>query len=762
MSKSVPANTDLSDEILTPANYFELTNLEQSKILQFQQEILQLVVMGNNYKEICEQICLLMEQLLDNAVATVMLLDKEKQCMNVFAAPSVPEECVVQLNGLRPGPEAGSCGNAVFRQEAVYVESTLEDPRWQSIRKLAIDFNILSCWSMPVRSKGGECIGSFALSSFEHRLPSAFHRKLLEIGSFIIGITLEQQKMREQLYLSSKVFENSTEAIMIADANKTIISINKALNKITGYTEEEVINKSVSIMVSIRHSSKFFQKIWLSVKQYGHWQGEVWNRNKLGREYPAWFSITTVHGGDGIISYYLVNFSDITDKKKSDEIIWRQANFDSLTGLPNRNMFYDRLNHDIKNASRLGTQLAVLFIDLDRFKEVNDSFGHSIGDALLMEAAKRLSNCVRETDTVARLGGDEFTIILNGINNQCCAEAIIQMILLELAKPFHLNTKSAYVSASIGVTFFPEDASSTDILMKNADQAMYSAKNNGRNCWSCFTSSMRAASEIRSRTAYELRDALRNHQFYLMYQPILELATGNIHKAEALIRWQHPEQGTIYPAEFIAIAEETNLITDIGDWVFKQAANQVALWQENFNIEFQISVNKSPKQFINKMSDWVNHLRELELNGRSIIVEITENLLLDIHELVVEKLLNFRDAGVQVAIDDFGTGYSSLSYLKKFDIDYLKIDRSFISNLDSESNDRILCEAIITMAHRLGMKVIAEGVETDSQKQLLIAMGCDYAQGYFFSKPLTADKFEAFLLQQGQINPYIQSSTAIL
>jgi len=247
-----------------------------------------------------------------------------------------------------------------------------------------------------------------------------------------------------------------------------------------------------------------------------------------------------------------------------------------------------------------------------------------------------------------------------------------------------------------------------------------------------------------------------------MYQPILELATGNIHKAEALIRWQHPEQGTIYPAEFIAIAEETNLITDIGDWVFKQAANQVALWQANFAIEFQISVNKSPKQFINKMSDWVNHLRELELNRRSIIVEITENLLLDIHELVVEKLLNFRDAGVQVAIDDFGTGYSSLSYLKKFDIDYLKIDRSFISNLDSESNDRILCEAIITMAHRLGMKVIAEGVETDSQKQLLIAMGCDYVQGYFFSKPLTADKFEAFLLQQGKINPYIQSSTAIL
>jgi diguanylate cyclase (GGDEF)-like protein/PAS domain S-box-containing protein len=745
MSKNIRVNKDSSDQLYAPVNYFDLTNIEQGRILQFQQEILQLVVLGNDYKAICEKVCLLMEQLLDNAVATVMLLDKERHCMNVFAAPSVPEECIRQLNGLRPGPGAGSCGNAVFRQEPVFIESTLNDPRWENIRQLAIDFNILSCWSMPIRSKGDECIGSFALSSFEHRLPSVFHRKLLEIGSFIVGIALEQQKMNEQLYLSSKVFENSTEAILIADAGKIIISINKALHKITGYAEEEVIGKPISIVTSIRHGSNFFQKIWQSVKQHNHWQGEVWNRHKQGREYPAWFNIIPVRSKDGLISYYLINFSDITDKKKADEIIWRQANYDSLTGLPNRNMFYERLNHDIKSAARLGTGLTVLFIDLDRFKEVNDSLGHSVGDALLVEAAKRLTRCVRETDTVARLGGDEFTVILNGISEPRQAEKIIHTILLELAKPFYLNTKLAYVSASIGATFFPDDASCVELLMKNADQAMYAAKNSGRNCWSCFTSNMRAASEVRSKTAYELRNALKEEQFYLLYQPIVELKTGNVYKAEALIRWQHPERGTIYPGEFITIAEETNLITDIGDWVFKQAVNQVALWQANFNTGFQISINKSPKQFISRMGDWVNHLKERGLDGQSIIVEITENLLLDVHELVVKQLLNYRDAGVQVAIDDFGTGYSSLSYLKKFDIDYLKIDRSFISNMDSQSNDRILCEAVITMAHRLGMKVIAEGVETDLQKQLLIAMGCDYGQGNFFSKPMMVDKFEAFL-----------------
>jgi len=744
---NIRVNEGLSDQLYAPVNYFDLTNTEQGRILQFQQEILQLVVLGNDYKVICEKVCLLMEQLLDNAVATVMLLDKEKYCMNVFAAPSVPEECIRQLNGLRPGPGAGSCGNAVFRQEPVFIESTLDDPRWQNIRQLAIDFNILSCWSMPIRSKGDECIGSFALSSFEHRLPSIFHRKLLEIGSFIIGIALEQQKMNEQLYISSKVFENSTEAIMIADAGKIIISINKALHKITGYVEEEVIGKPVSIVTSIRHGSNFFQKIWQSVRQHNHWQGEVWNRHKQGREYPSWFNIIPVRSKNGLISYYLINFSDITDKKKADEIIWRQANYDSLTGLPNRNMFYERLNHDIKSATRIGMGLTVLFIDLDRFKEVNDSLGHSVGDALLVEAAKRLTRCVRETDTVARLGGDEFTIILNGISEPHQAEKIIHAILLELAKPFYLNTKLAYVSASIGATFFPDDASSVELLMKNADQAMYAAKNNGRNCWSCFTSNMRAASEVRSKTAYELRNALKEEQLFLLYQPIVELKTGKVYKAEALIRWQHPERGTIYPGEFITIAEETNLITDIGDWVFKQAVDQVALWQANFNADFQISINKSPKQFISKMGDWVGHLNARGLDGQSIIVEITENLLLDVHELVVKQLLNYRDAGVQVAIDDFGTGYSSLSYLKKFDIDYLKIDRSFISNMDSQSNDRILCEAVITMAHRLGMKVIAEGVETDLQKQLLIAMGCDYGQGNFFSKPMMVDKFEAFLQQ---------------
>ncbi|MBX3617435.1 EAL domain-containing protein [Nitrosomonas sp.] len=749
MNTNIPIVSDLFQKNFTPTDYFDLTKAEQARILQFQQEILQLVVLGDDCKEVCETVCLLLEQLLDNAVATVMLLDKEKQCMNVFAAPSVPEACITKLNGLRPGPEAGSCGNAVFRQEPVYIESTLDDPRWQSIRQLAIDFNILSCWSMPIRSKGGECVGSFALSSFERRLPSSFHRKLLEIGSFIIGIALEQQKINEQLNLSSKVFENSPEAIMIADADKMIISINRALHKITGYSSEEVVGKPVSIVTSIRHGTKFFQKIWLSVKQFNHWQGEVWGRNKRGLEYPAWFSITPVLGKDHVINYYLINFSDITDKKKSYEIIWRQANYDSLTGLPNRNMFYERLDHEIKNASRAGIKLAVLFIDLDRFKEVNDSFGHSTGDALLVEAAKRLNRCVREADTVARLGGDEFTIILNGISDQHCAEMIIKMILVELAKPFHLNSKQAYVSASIGVTFFPDDANNAELLMKNADQAMYTAKNSGRNCWNCFTSNMRTAIEIRSRTAYELRHALRSEQFFLTYQPIVELATNRIYKAEALIRWQHPERGVIYPAEFVAIAEEINLITDIGDWVFKQAADQVAHWQAHYNRDFQISINKSPKQFISKMSDWVDHLNERKISGKSIIVEITENLLLDVHELVVKQLLNYRDAGVQVAIDDFGTGYSSLSYLKKFDIDYLKIDQSFVANLDSESYDRILCEAVITMAHRLGMRVVAEGVETELQKQLLLEMRCDYGQGYFFSKPLTVDKFEAFLHNSG-------------
>jgi len=727
--------------------YIELSKQEQAKVLQFQQQVLKLVALGHDCVQVCEKLCLLEEQLVPNSVASVMLLDASEQQLNVFVAPSIPKEGVAQLNGLRPGPCAGSCGNAIYRQEPVYVENTLTDPRWQDIRHLAVNFNICACWSMPIRGRGGRVIGSFALSSFEHRMPGPFQSKLLEIGSFIVGIVLEQRKINQQLYLSSQVIEQSTEGIMITDSDNGFVSVNRAFTRITGYAQEDVLGTNPRILSSGRHGRDFYRQMWDSINATGHWQGEIWNKTKAGRFYPQWLSITAILDAQKNVMYYLGVFSDITEKKQAAETIWRQANFDLLTGLPNRSRFYDRLQQDIKKAARTKQKLALLFIDIDRFKEVNDSVGHSRGDTLLKLAAERLISCVPDTDLLARLGGDEFTVILNEVTDLDYVERIAARILQKLTEPFDLDGKQTYVSASIGIALFPDDAVEVDALLKCADQAMYVAKSEGRSRWRYFTPAMQVAAEKRSQIIADLRLAVTKQQFFLLYQPIVELETGKVHKAEALIRWQHPDKGMISPADFIPLAEETQLIIEIGNWIFQQAIRQVAIWQAVHGKDFQVSINKSPVQFYHAVAgDWSTRLQQMGLAGQSIVVEITEGLLLDANPTVSGQLLNLRDAGIQVAIDDFGTGYSSLSYLKKFDIDYLKIDQSFVRNLSEDSSDRVLCEAIITMAHRLGMKVIAEGVETRQQCDLLKQAGCDYGQGYLFARPLTAEAFDQFMV----------------
>jgi diguanylate cyclase (GGDEF)-like protein/PAS domain S-box-containing protein len=441
--------------------------------------------------------------------------------------------------------------------------------------------------------------------------------------------------------------------------------------------------------------------------------------------------------------------TDITTRKLTEDTIQRQANYDPLTQLPNRRLFRDRLELEIRKAHRNDQLMALMFIDLDNFKEVNDTLGHDMGDILLIEAAQRINTCVRETDTVARLGGDEFVVILAALEDVSSVERVAQDILNKLTASFQLEAEKAFVSASIGITLYPSDATEIEELLKHADQAMYASKRQGRNRFSYFTPSMQRAVQTRMRLASDLRGALAGDQFRVYYQPIVTLSNGAITKAEALIRWQHPTQGLINPAEFIPIAEETGLIIEIGDWVFRQAARQALRWRAKHHPKFQISVNVSPVQLqnggITTNGAWLDHLQKIHLPGQGIVVEITEGMLLDIDGMVTDQLLAFRDAGIRVSLDDFGTGYSSLSYLKKLDIDYLKIDQSFVRNLEPNSDDMALCEAIIAMAHKLGLKVVAEGVETEGQRGLLATAGCNYAQGYLFSKPVTVEEFEQLL-----------------
>lgn len=437
---------------------------------------------------------------------------------------------------------------------------------------------------------------------------------------------------------------------------------------------------------------------------------------------------------------------------ESEEIIWQQANFDLLTGLPNRSMLLDHLEQEMKKTLRSKEPLALLLLDLDLFKEINDTLGHDIGDQLLQQTADRLRACVLDVDTVARLGGDEFTVILTDLTDPHRPIQVAENILRSLSEPFQLGAETTYISVSIGITLFPTDATNSEALLKHGDQAMYAAKNEGRNRYHFFTPAMQEAAQQRMRIINDLRTAITEQQFLVHYQPIIELQTGAIYKAEALVRWQHPKRGLVSPVEFIPLAEETGMIKDLGNWVFHQAIDQIAQWRDWHNIAVQISVNKSPVQFRDEnptAPSWLEHLKSRDLPRRSVIVEITEGLLLDGHQHVREKLKAFHDAGLEVALDDFGTGYSSLAYLKKFDIDYLKIDQSFIRNLSAESDELALCEAIIVMSHKLKIKVIAEGVETEQQRQLLLNAGCDYAQGYLFSKPVAADEFaQRFLVHQ--------------
>jgi len=436
--------------------------------------------------------------------------------------------------------------------------------------------------------------------------------------------------------------------------------------------------------------------------------------------------------------------------KRSKALLWRKANFDALTELPNRELFHDRLEQEIKKSVRSGLPIALLLIDLDQFKEVNDTLGHEMGDLLLQQAANRIVNCVRATDTVARLGGDEFTVVLPQLHDVLIARQLAQKIINKLAEPFYLRDEVIHISASIGITLYPADATEIVNLMRNADQAMYAAKNEGRNRFSYFTRSLQEAAQKRLHLTNDLRGALANHQFRLFFQPIVSLATDRIHKAEALLRWQHPTRGMVSPADFIPLAEETRLIVEIGAFVRKESLAWCKRWN-NLNPEgFQISVNKSPAEFTDENDSanveiFVDKLNKMGLCGENFVFEITEGLLLNADVRIHEKLMELRDAGIQVSIDDFGTGYSSLSYLKKFDIDYLKIDQSFVRNLESDSNDVALCEAIIVMAHKLGLKVIAEGVETEQQRDLLSRAGCDYAQGYLYAKPMPPEAFEQWL-----------------
>ncbi|WP_138513757.1 EAL domain-containing protein [Rhodoferax bucti] len=540
----------------------------------------------------------------------------------------------------------------------------------------------------------------------------------------------------------------------------------KRLVEMYGYTEED-LQQHPDTLDSRTHPEDVAQ---MFNDRQAHFDGQTptyYNEHRVRCKDGSWKWIMTrgmvvSRDADGRPLRMLGTHTDITARKEAEAQIRQHAYFDPLTGLPNRRMLRDRIEQEIKRNRRDGKKLAVLFMDLDHFKEVNDTLGHDNGDALLVEAARRLRGCVREHDTVARMGGDEFTLLITELDAGDRLEPLLQKLLQTMAAPFELGRERMFVSASIGVTLCPDDGSEVESLYKNADQALYDAKNAGRNRFSYFTPALHEAAMQRARIANDLHDALERRQLELHYQPIVELATGHVRKAEALLRWRHPVRGMISPAEFIPVAESSELIVDIGDWVFDQVASQLQVWRRSLHPHFQISINSSPVQFRRPCSgerSWVQRLHRMGLPGAAMVVEITEGLMLDADEAVTRQLLEWRDAGIQVALDDFGTGYSSLAYLQKLDIDFIKIDKSFVHGLAPHSTHFILCKAMVVMAHAMGLRVVAEGVETAQQRDLLLEVGCDFAQGYLFSKPLPPHELEALLSTPGTDERWLPQTT---
>ncbi len=577
--------------------------------------------------------------------------------------------------------------------------------------------------------------------------------KMRERTTALTDEVAERKRATTEILRFKNVLDNTLDMIFMFELESLrFVYVNQGALLSMGYSREELLGMKPFQINPLLSEPEFWRLIapLLSGEQVSlHF--ETVYRRKDGTDFPVDIVLQLMRESDGNRLFVAI-VRDVTEKKESEELIWQHANFDTLTGLPNRRMFYDRLEQEIKKSHRSGLPMALMLLDLDRFKEVNDTLGHAQGDVLLVEAARRIAECVRESDTVARLGGDEFTIILSEMNDSNSVERIAQNIIERLAAPFQLLQETVFVSASVGITLYPNDAQTIDTLLTNADQAMYLAKNSGRNRFRYFTAALQEAAQTRLGLLSDLRNALPGKQFVVYYQPIVEMASRKIHKAEALLRWQHPERGMVSPVQFIPLAEESGLIHEMGDWVFHEAVRQLKRCREMFVPQFQISVNVSPVQFrqnsVDDESSWLSHLRAMDLPGQSLVIEITEGVLLHAEIKVREKLLSFRDTGVQVALDDFGTGYSSLSYLKRFDIDYLKIDQSFVHNLEDDPDDQALCEAIVVMAHKLGLKVIAEGVETERQHDLLAAYGCDYAQGWLYSKAVPAGEFEALLKEQ--------------
>ena len=552
----------------------------------------------------------------------------------------------------------------------------------------------------------------------------------------------ELEQKAEELKLSAQVFESASEGAMISDADNRIVAVNPAFTRITGYPESEVLGKTPALLSSMRHSEAFFERMWRTLYEEGRWQGEIWNRRRNGEVYPQWLSISLIRGQDGKVSNHVAMLTDMTARKEAENQLRYLADFDSLTDLPNRRLLRDRTIQAIARTRQTGNRVVLMVIDLDRFKNINDSLGHGSGDAVLKIIARRLVEQARDSDTVSRLGGDEFVILLPDLDEQTDLSSLVSSYLQVIAEPLQVESHTMVTTASIGLALYPGDGEDFETLLKNGDTALHHAKSRGRNTFQFFTEAMNQQVSERLQMETQLREALGRNELELYYQPQYDFSSNQLTGCEALLRW-NSSQGLVMPDRFIPLAEETGLIIPIGSWVLQQACNQAREWDRTYGTSLSMAVNVSAIQFRPELVDEVKAvLQSSGFPAEQLVLEVTESVLMSNVEGSVSLLQQLRDLGVRIALDDFGTGYASLAYLKRFALDKLKIDRTFIMGIPEDEDDVAITSSIIDIARHLKLKTVAEGVETEAHCEFLRKVGCHIAQGYYYDRPLPADAFE--------------------
>lgn len=708
---------------------------------QHHHHILEMLLAKKPLEAVLEQIVCDVESLLPQSICSILLTDETGTYLRHGAARHLPELYIAAINqGVPIAPATGSCGTAAYQREPVIVEDIATHPFWVDYRDLAMQSGLRSCWSQPIFSAQGTVLGTFAIYHQQPSTPQPEDLQLIESEARLTALAIERSHAETRLQLAASVFTHAREGIFITDLHGNIIEANQVFSEITGYSRADVIGKNPRIMKSGLQMQEFYTALWADLQTKGYWHGEMWNRHKDGALYAVMMTISAVRDGYGQAMSYVNLFTDITPLKEHQRQLEYIAHYDALTGLPNRVLLADRLKQAINHSHRKNTALAVLYIDLDGFKAVNDQFGHETGDQLLMAVAQRLKAALREDDTIARIGGDEFVVVMTDLDCIATYEVVLLRLLREAALPVTINEHLVQVSASIGATLYPQDAGDPDQLLRHADQAMYIAKQAGKNGFHLFDVAKDQAVKSQRESLEHIRTALEKREFVLYYQPKVNMRSGEVIGAEALIRWQHPQRGLLPPAQFLPVIEGHPLSIELGDWVIDDALTQIQRWQAQ-GLTMPVSVNLGALQL--QRSDFATRLAEQliahpDVAPKLLELEIVETSALKDIEEVADSMRACCALGVQFAVDDFGTGYSSLTYLKRLPAHLLKIDQTFIRDMLDDPDDLAIVKGVIGLASAFHRGVIAEGVETVAHGELLIPLGCELAQGYGIARPMPA------------------------